>query len=379
MKYRLTAKNLSVNGFDIRDFSAEFSRILLVKGSIGSGKTLLLKALAGVYGTKGELSLTANGTAASTDGYFVHSQPEFNFVTANVADEAAFAGIYVKRPDKFPNKSVKKLSGGELKKISVMFSLYSFYNLLLLDEPLEMLDDDESKSVSEYICEVSKEKAVIIATHSSRFDTVADSAVCLNNSPFSPFIPQTLPPIGKELLTVCSPTFTLSLRAGEIGVIYGKNASGKTRTIRRLAGLKSWGEEFSYGIKSDRVGVCLQFPENMIWQETISELITDIAGREAVSPLLEKLGWRKRQEENPMFLSDGEKRILFLHANLFAKELLIFDEPFAGLDQASAEQIKAAFYEAALIGKAILYTANNAEDIFLSQPPVEGMCRIISL
>jgi energy-coupling factor transporter ATP-binding protein EcfA2 len=377
MKYRLTAKNLSVNGFGIRDFSAEFSRILLIKGSIGSGKTLLLKALAGVYGTEGELSLTADGIAANTDGYFVHSQPEFNFVTANVADEAAFAGI--EHPDRFPDKPVKKLSGGELKKISVMFSLYSFHNLLLLDEPLEMLDDDELNSVSEYISEVSKEKAVIIATHSSRFDTVADSAVCLKNSPFSPFIPQTLPPAGKELLTVFSPTFTLSLRAGEIGVIYGKNASGKTRAIRRLAGLKSWGEGFSYKINSDRVGVCLQFPENMIWQETISELITDLAGRQAVTPLLEKLGWRERQEENPMFLSDGEKRILFIYANLFARELLIFDEPFAGLDQASAEQVKAAFYEAALAGKAILYTANNAEDIFLRQTPVEEMCRIVWL
>jgi ABC-type lipoprotein export system ATPase subunit len=201
MKYRLTAKNLSVNGFGIRDFSAEFSRILLIKGSIGSGKTLLLKALAGVYGTEGELSLTADGIAANTDGYFVHSQPEFNFVTANVADEAAFAGIDVKHPGKFPNKPVKKLSGGELKKISVMFSLYSFHNLLLLDEPLEMLDDDELKSVSEYISEVSREKAVIIATHSSRFDSVADSAVSLKNSSFSPFIPQTLPPA----LSSCPP------------------------------------------------------------------------------------------------------------------------------------------------------------------------------
>jgi energy-coupling factor transporter ATP-binding protein EcfA2 len=378
MKYRLAAKNLSVNGFGIRDFSAEFSRILLIKGSIGSGKTLLLKALAGVYGRKGELSLTADGIAANTpNGYFVHSQPEFNFVTANAADEAAFAGI--DHLDKFPDKPVKNLSGGELKKISVMLSLYSSYNLLLLDEPIEMLDDGELKSVSEYICEVSKEKAIIIATHSSRFDAVADSAVCLKNSPFSPFMPQALPPAGKELLTVSSPVFTLSLRAGEIGVIYGKNASGKTRVIRRLAGLKSWGDEFSYSIKSDRVGVCLQFPENMIWQETISELITDMAGRQAVTPLLEKLGWRERKEENPIFLSDGEKRILFIYANLFSKELLIFDEPFAGLDRASAEQIKASFYEAALAGKAVLYTANNAEDIFLRQTPVEDMCRIVWL
>jgi energy-coupling factor transporter ATP-binding protein EcfA2 len=376
MKYRLAAKNLSVNGFDIRDFSAEFSRILLIKGSIGSGKTLLLKALAGVYGTEGELLLTADGIAANT-GYFVYSQPEFNFVTANVADEAAFAGI--ESPDRFPDMPVKKLSGGELKKISVMLSLYSFYNLLLLDEPLEMLDDDELKSVSEYICEVSKEKAIIIATHSSRFDAVADSMVCLKNSPFSPFTPQTLPTAGKELLAVRASVFTLYLRAGEIGVIYGKNASGKTRAIRRLAGLKSWGEEFSYSIKSDRVGVCLQFPENMIWQETIRELITDIAGRHAVTPLLEKLGWQERQEENPIFLSDGEKRILFIYANLFSKELLIFDEPFAGLDPASAEQVKTSFYEAALAGKAVLYTANNTEDIFLRQTPVEEMCRIVWL
>ncbi|MDR2400337.1 MAG: ATP-binding cassette domain-containing protein [Deferribacteraceae bacterium] len=379
--YKLNASNLSINGFPIRDFSAEFENILLVKGRIGSGKTLLLKALAGVYKTDGELNLTSDdplkGGELLEDGYFVHSQPEFNFVAGNIEDEAAFAGI---DPDFFKgydNRPLRHFSGGELKKLSVLMALKSRYELLLLDEPLDMLDDEEQDNILKYIVDASREKSVIIATHSNCFDEAADCIICLESLPNSLFKPGKIPDTGDEALAI--PSLSLSLRFGEIGAIFGKNASGKTRILRRLIGLKSWGDEFDCRINSSEEGVCLQFPENMLWQESIKEVIADIAGNAYIKPVLEKLGWEKRAEENPLFLSEGEKRILILISNLLSKKVLIFDEPFASLDTASAEQIKTAFYEAALNGGAVLYTANKKADLYLSRTPLEKIFKVINL
>jgi energy-coupling factor transporter ATP-binding protein EcfA2 len=95
--------------------------------------------------------------------------------------------------------------------------------------------------------------------------------------------------------------------------------------------------------------------------------------------VLENLGWEKRAKDHPIFLSDGEKRILIITANLQAKKILIFDEPFASLDPATTERVKTAFYEAALNGKTVLYTANREEDIFLKSTAIESICKVVRI
>jgi ABC-type lipoprotein export system ATPase subunit len=237
MKYKLAVEKLSVNGYKIADFSAEFSRMLLIKGRIGSGKTLLLKALAGVYETEGYLEFSSSGGSSVVgEGCFVHSQPEFNFVTGRVGDEAEFAGVDPAYFSPLRNRRTKELSGGELKRISVMMALLSKYALLLLDEPLDMLDDEEFDSLAEYIIKVSCEKAVIIATHSDRFDSAADGIIFLENEAHTVFKPDTIPAVGETLLSMGHP-YPLILRAGEIAALYGKNGSGKTRILRNISGL----------------------------------------------------------------------------------------------------------------------------------------------
>ncbi|MDR2104175.1 MAG: ATP-binding cassette domain-containing protein [Deferribacteraceae bacterium] len=377
MKYRLTASGLAINGFSIRDFSVEFERILLIKGRIGCGKTLLLKALAGVYRAAGRLELSQNEKAVM-EGYFVHSQPEFNFVASTAADELLFAGLDPRSFIGFPDKPIKHLSGGELKKLSVLIALKSRYEVILLDEPLDMLDDEEQALLIDCILSAAETKAIIIASHSEILDNICDAAVYLEESPFSPFIPRIIP---ERLLpaeeVISAPQISLSLKVGEIGVLFGKNGAGKTRILRRLAGLKSWGEELNCTLKAEGLGVCLQFIENMIWQESVYELIEDIAGSAYIEQVLKKLGWtEEKREENPLFLSDGEKRALFLTANLISKKTLLLDEPFANLDRHTAEQIKGAIYDAALDGATILYTANKEAELFLSGSPAEKIFKV---
>ena len=77
--------------------------------------------------------------------------------------------------EKYINKSVYELSGGALKKISLLMALHiSKGRIILADEPLDMLDDVEAKKLSETIIEYSKTAPFIIATHDIHFDNFAD-------------------------------------------------------------------------------------------------------------------------------------------------------------------------------------------------------------
>lgn len=164
----------------LTDFSANisFDRLCLIKGGVGCGKTTFLKIIAGVYPTySGVLSLTRNNRECSR--YFVHANPEFNFVTGNVADELQIAGLDPKEFDEYANRDISELSGGELKKLSILIALKSDREVLLIDEPFEMLDDAEMETVYQLLKSVSGQKGLIVATHENKLDHIAEDVIFL--------------------------------------------------------------------------------------------------------------------------------------------------------------------------------------------------------
>lgn len=130
--------------------------------------------LAGIVPPVGSLVHECVGGVAA-ECVFVHSQSEFNFITGYVGDELTFAGL---DKSKFPHllgRSVYDMSGGELKKLSISMALARGGNsVILVDEPLDMLDDVEAQSVAELIIASSFQRPFIIATHDSLFDDAAD-------------------------------------------------------------------------------------------------------------------------------------------------------------------------------------------------------------
>ena len=97
-------------------------------------------------------------------------------ITGYIKDELQILGIKDYSPfEKYINKSVYELSGGALKKISLLMALHiSKGRIILADEPLDMLDDIEADSLSKTIMEYSKTAPFIIATHDIHFDNYAD-------------------------------------------------------------------------------------------------------------------------------------------------------------------------------------------------------------
>lgn len=160
----------------LKDVSTSFfyDGLVLLKGRVGSGKTNILKMLAGLNDYDG-LIIHTDKNGGKADCIFIHSVSEFNFITGYVGDELTFAGV---DKSKFPHlvgRSVYDMSGGELKKLSIMMALARTGNsVILVDEPLDMLDDVESRAVADLIIDSSRERPFIIATHDNLFDDMAD-------------------------------------------------------------------------------------------------------------------------------------------------------------------------------------------------------------
>lgn len=184
-KYNLIFNNVTLKAGDKvilnnDNINIKYENIVLLKGRIGSGKSSILKAIAGIYNlSNGEIISLCNNE--KVEAIYIHSQPELNFLTGYIKDELKILGIKDYAPfEKYINKSVYELSGGALKKISLLMALHiSNGRIILADEPLDMLDDIEAKNLAETIIEYSKIIPFIIATHDIHFDNFADILINL--------------------------------------------------------------------------------------------------------------------------------------------------------------------------------------------------------
>ena len=152
-----------------------YNGIVLIKGPVGSGKSTVLKMLGGLIEPRGGAFVHRNSGNEAVRGIYIHSQPEFNFITGCVRDELTFAEIKHSAFPELLGRSVYDMSGGELKKLSIMMALKGSKDAaLLVDEPLDMLDDKEASALAETIICESKKRPFIIATHDAHFDEAAD-------------------------------------------------------------------------------------------------------------------------------------------------------------------------------------------------------------
>lgn len=184
--YRLIFENVSLYAGDKvilenESFNITYNNIVILKGQIGSGKSTILKAVAGLQKLKQGNIYSYNKNNENAGAVYIHSQPELNFLTGYIKDELKILGIQDYTPfEKYLNKSVYELSGGALKKISLLMALHiSNSRIILSDEPLDMLDDIEAESLSKVIIEYSKNTPFIIATHDKHFDDYADVLINL--------------------------------------------------------------------------------------------------------------------------------------------------------------------------------------------------------
>lgn len=155
--------------------------LIFISGDSGSGKSVFLSH---VFKQK----------EFKTKTYYQHtnSYPPLNYKVKEVisllsvpdGDYNKFINFISNYFDinKFLNKRIKELSGGERSFIGLISSLFSNKEIIMLDEPLNMISDERREKAADLIKEVSKYKTIFVISHFKEiFSNIADVIIKIDN------------------------------------------------------------------------------------------------------------------------------------------------------------------------------------------------------
>lgn len=127
---------------------------------------------------------------------------------------------------------------------------------------------------------------------------------------------------------------------GQVVAVLGPSGIGKTTLLRLIAGLDT-----AAGARIDgagRLGVVFQAPTLLPWRSVIDNItLAARCGRAEAAALLAAVGLGDRAEAYPGALSLGQqRRVALARAFAVGPDTLVLDEPFASLDEASAQRMQ---------------------------------------
>lgn len=179
---------------------------------------------------------------------------------------------------------------------------------------------------------------------------------------------------------------------GEFLALLGANGTGKSTLLRLLAGLifpergriRAFGTELRPDVLEDaafgpafraRVGVLFQHPDSQLFNASVEEEIAfaplqmglgpeEVARR--VDEMLEYLDLGDLRDRAPFQLSGGEKKRVALASILVqGPEVLLLDEPMAGLDPRSRDRLMDLLAELGAHRRTILMATHDLEAVGL--------------
>jgi ABC-2 type transport system ATP-binding protein len=172
---------------------------------------------------------------------------------------------------------------------------------------------------------------------------------------------------------------SFSISAGQIFGLLGPNGAGKTSTIRMMIGITEPDAGavriFGAPISRDALRHVGYLPEerglyrrmtvraNLEFLGQLAGLSTTISDQrmEAWAARLEISDWLERRVEE---LSKGmQQKIQFVAALIHDPELIVMDEPFAGLDPVNAIQLRDVLLSLKALGKSILFSTHRMDQI----------------
>jgi energy-coupling factor transport system ATP-binding protein len=371
--------------------------ILTLYGKTGSGKTSFLKCAAGIIPNvqpsvfDGEIQFN-NATIPFEElknnigMTFQETESQFIFDTVNheinmhlttkerkkAGELCSYFGI-----KHLVNCSLKNISAGQKKLVSLISVLASSREIILLDEPTANLDDNNRKKLLKLLYQkIKKDKIIIISTHDLKIADISDKFllheemhkkwVLLENK--NQFLQRiSLEPkielgqikkirAGSKIITLENVSYTypdyshslkdvtFSIKKGEIVGLIGDNGAGKTTLINLITGkLKPKKGKIIRDYK--RIALILQEPEKQIFSNTVLGELTfgiknPLKSKKEIRHMLEIIGLEKEKDNHPFFLSRGQKQQLLIASVLIKMpEIIIIDEPFTGLDNKSIKKI----------------------------------------
>ena len=166
----------------------------------------------------------------------------------------------------------------------------------------------------------------------------------------------------------------LSIAPGEIVAVLGPNGAGKTTTLDMVLGLTepttgtitSFGAAPRQAVHAGRVSAVLQtggLLRDLTARETVRYIASTFAQHEPVEDVLQRAGLADKADRPVSKLSGGEQqRLRFALALLPDPDLLILDEPTAGMDVAARRDFWRTMHEDAANGRTILFATHYLEE-----------------
>ncbi len=257
-------------------------------------------------------------------------------------------------------RSPQTLSGGEQQKLALAAIVARQPEVLILDEPLSMLDTTAAGELIAHLERLAQAgRTIVIFEHRQEFLDGMDGLRVLDfggkpNTLISLKKETKLPTRGRFELVIegmyvdlggrsILRDLSLSFVSGEWVAIVGRNGVGKTTLLRALAGLQKYegGVVASNPteIRPPDFGMVFQNPDLQLFNPTVREEILfripnpDLAFYDVV---VKALGLLPYEDTPPLLLSEGEKKRVALAMVLMRQPEhgVLLDEPSLGQDSA---------------------------------------------
>ena len=191
---------------------------------------------------------------------------------------------------------------------------------------------------------------------------------------------------------------SLQVGAGEFVGIVGCTGCGKTTLLKAMAGLLEvqdgeilldgeniFSRRFDRAVLRRKVGMVFQYPEYQLFAQTVEKdvgfglkysRLSREEKQERVRWALEQMGfsYEEIKDQSPLSLSGGEKRRVAIAGVLATKpELLMLDEPLAGLDPMAREMFLEFLEKLTGQGVTVLMVSHNLDALAEHAARIIGM------
>ncbi|MFN2217751.1 MAG: ABC transporter ATP-binding protein [Anaerolineae bacterium] len=382
---------------------------LLVTGPSGCGKSTLARCLTGLiphlyHGTlQGEVWLGDQRTSVASlwqlaeCAGIVFQNPAAQMLAHSVEEEIVFGLENLGLPhqtiaerleatlarfglEAMRDRSPQTLSGGEQQKLALAAIIARQPPVLILDEPLSMLDSTAADDLVAHLVGLADSGTTFIACeHREEYLQALPGLRTLRLEGMAPPEVAALrahpggPPAHRLEVEGLSASLggrpilrdlSFSLDSGQVVAIVGRNGVGKTTLLRSLAGLqKHEGSVRMNGSRPD-LGLVFQNADLQLFNATVREEILfrvtepDMALYEW---LLAALGLARYEQSPPLLLSEGEKKRVALATVLMhqPRHGILLDEPSLGQDAAHKAMLIRLARSLADSGRLVILTTHD--------------------
>jgi energy-coupling factor transport system ATP-binding protein len=401
----------SDHGLSPISLQAAPGNILLISGPSGCGKSTLARCLCGLipHLYRGQLDGQVWVDGLPTDSAplwqitehagLVLQNPMLQMLSSTVEGECIFGlenlGLsrteIGNRLDKtlaqfgletLRARSPLSLSGGEQQKVALGAMMARRPPVLVLDEPLSMLDSTASQDLVSQLEALARDgTTVVVCEHRTEqftdivglrtieltSDTCPDNDLDVATFPTRQADPFALHAVDLGVRLGGHPVLrdlSFSVPSGQVTAIVGRNGVGKTTLLRAMAGLqRHTGTVTADGERPD-LAMVFQNPELQLFNATVrDEILFKVPDPDSVRYqwLINCLGLCDYEGTPPLLLSEGEKKRVALATALMRapRHGVLLDEPSLGQDTAHKARLVCVARTLADAGQVVLMTTHD--------------------